>query len=287
MAQRYYWLKLKEDFFDEKLVKLLRRLPDGDAVTIVYLKLLLKTLNTDGKILLDGLLPDQEEEIALWIDEDVNVVKLTIVALKKYNAIEIIDSETLYINTIELMVGSECFSAERVRRYRENKQKLLPSNARVTLGNEEKEKREDKERDKEKIIPFNYQELFDYYVSLDLINHKKLSTEIKDAMKSVKDKYTFDELKLMIQRHSLVVDKSKGDTYPVTKRTLITFFTQKAGKTAGSPLICSEYLDDGIKWINYQNDIYGKGKKQPKKAFELERTYTDEELDDIIFGDEL
>lgn len=36
--KRYFWLKLKEDFFDEKYIKALKRLPQGDSLIIVYLK---------------------------------------------------------------------------------------------------------------------------------------------------------------------------------------------------------------------------------------------------------
>ena len=49
-SKRYYWLKLRENFFDEKYIKALRRLPDGDALCIVYLKMQLKSLQTEGII---------------------------------------------------------------------------------------------------------------------------------------------------------------------------------------------------------------------------------------------
>lgn len=48
--KRYYWLKLKEDFFDEKYIKALRKLPQGDSQVIVYLKMQLKSLKTEGII---------------------------------------------------------------------------------------------------------------------------------------------------------------------------------------------------------------------------------------------
>ena len=190
--KRYYWLKLKEDFFDEKLVRLLRKLPDGDAVAIVYLKLLLKTLKTNGQILLDGLLPEQNEEIALWLDEDINVVKLTIEALKKYRVVEIVDSETLYVNTLDLMLGSECYSAKRVREHRERKQELLLGNTGVTNGNQEKELELEKERELE-LYKIHVEKIKDLYndTCTNLPKAKSLSkkriSHIKQREKTLRD----------------------------------------------------------------------------------------------------
>ena len=76
--KRYFWLKLKEDFFDDKQTRYLRSLPDGDKVLITYLKMQLKSLKTAGTIRYDRILPSSEEELALLLDEDINIVKFTI-----------------------------------------------------------------------------------------------------------------------------------------------------------------------------------------------------------------
>ena len=55
MGKRYYWLKLKENFFNQKEIKRLRRLAGGDTFTIIYLKLLLLSLKAEGKIYFDGV----------------------------------------------------------------------------------------------------------------------------------------------------------------------------------------------------------------------------------------
>ena len=70
--RRFFWLKLKEDFFDEKQVKYLRKLPDGDKLTIVYLKMLLKSIRTEGVLKYDQILPSCEAELAMILDEDEN-----------------------------------------------------------------------------------------------------------------------------------------------------------------------------------------------------------------------
>ena len=53
--KRYYWLKLKEDFFNSKEIKKLRKLAGGDTFTIIYLKMLLISINNDCIISYDGV----------------------------------------------------------------------------------------------------------------------------------------------------------------------------------------------------------------------------------------
>lgn len=142
--KRYYWMKLNEEFFDEKHIKFLRTLPDGDKVVIVYLKMQLKSLRTEGFIKIDSILPSDIQELSLILDEDEKIVAFTIEALKKLNLIEIM-KDGFYMIALQELIGREGSSAERVRRFREKKkqQEALQSNATVT-----KVLRRDRERDR-------------------------------------------------------------------------------------------------------------------------------------------
>lgn len=81
--KRYYWLKLKDNFFYEKSIKKLRKIAGGDTYTIIYLKLLLKSMKTDGKLYFDGVEDTFCEEIALDIDEDAENVKIAMMYLQE------------------------------------------------------------------------------------------------------------------------------------------------------------------------------------------------------------
>ncbi len=145
--KKYYWLKLKEDFFDDKIVKYLRKLPDGNALIVIYLKMQLKSLKTEGFLKYDKLLPTCEDELALVLDEDVNLVRFAITALEKVGVVERWGNDTLYMASMQQLIGSETAVAERVRRHRalkHQKQELLqcntyelPSNTNVTKCNTE------------------------------------------------------------------------------------------------------------------------------------------------------
>lgn len=147
-TKRYFWLKLKEDFFDEKYIKALRRLPQGDSLVIVYLKMQLKSLKTEGIIKYEGILPDSIAELSLALDEDENIVKLTIEALVRFGVVERWENDTFYMVAMQQLIGSETQAAARVRKHREAK--ALQCNADVTDCNTEIEIEKDIDIEKEK-----------------------------------------------------------------------------------------------------------------------------------------
>ena len=48
--KKYFWLKLKDNFFNQKEIKKLRRIAGGDTYTIIYLKLQLLSIKKEGVI---------------------------------------------------------------------------------------------------------------------------------------------------------------------------------------------------------------------------------------------
>lgn len=148
--KRYYWLKLKDDFFRQKEIKQLRKIAGGDSFTIIYLKMLLRSLKDDGKLYYEGVDTDFVSELALDIDEDVENVKITVAFLMSKGILVQSDADEYALLTAGEMTGSEGYSAERVRRFRNKQQLALQCNTAVTPCNEEKrEKREEKEIERE------------------------------------------------------------------------------------------------------------------------------------------
>lgn len=131
MAKRYYWLKLKKDFFTQPKIRRLRSMHSGADLTIIYLKMLLLSLEDEGVIYLECIEDDIESELEMLLDEDVELIKETLNFLKRYNLVEIIGNEEVHLTEAKQSVGSESDGAQRVRKYRE-KEKLLHCNSDVT-----------------------------------------------------------------------------------------------------------------------------------------------------------
>lgn len=121
MAKRYYWLKLHEDFFRQKDIKKLRQIAGGDTYTIIYLKMLLHSLSTGGKLYYDGVEENFPNELALDIDENAENVAVTVQFLTSRGILLRNTEEEYELLTTAEMTGSESSSASRVRRYRDRR----------------------------------------------------------------------------------------------------------------------------------------------------------------------
>lgn len=137
--KKYYWLKLKNDFFNQKIIKKLRKIAGGDTYTIIYLKMQLASIQNNGKLVFEGVESTFAEELALELDEDLENVNVTLAYLQANKLIEIVEDDEYLLTAVPDVIGSESAVSERVRRHRENK-KALQCNADVTKCNTEKEK---------------------------------------------------------------------------------------------------------------------------------------------------
>ena len=132
--KRYYWIQLAQDFFKSKEMKLLRKIAGGDTHTIIYLKMMLISLEDGGHIYYDGLADNLAEEIALMIDENVEDIKITLLFLESKGLLTRKNDRDYFLEQVPEMVGSETASARRVRKFREN-QLALQCNNDVTKRN--------------------------------------------------------------------------------------------------------------------------------------------------------
>lgn len=155
-AKKYYWLKLKDDFFTQPKIKKLRKIAGGDTYTIIYLKMQLLSLKNEGILVFEGMEDNFVDEIALCIDEEPENVGITVNYLLRQGLLEQVSETDFLLQQTVQNIGSESSSAERVRRFRERnktleigtgqertERKMLQCNANVTQR-KEKEKREDK-----------------------------------------------------------------------------------------------------------------------------------------------
>lgn len=147
-SKKYFWLKLKEDFFRQKEMKKLRKIAGGDTFTIIYLKLMLLSMKTDGLLEFSGIEETFAEELALEIDEDADNVGVTLNFLQKCGLVEILDNSEILLTKVTEMTGKESESAERVRKLRDRKKLLaLQCNVDVTKSNTEIEIDIEKEKE--------------------------------------------------------------------------------------------------------------------------------------------
>jgi|GEM_PF-2060243 len=125
---RYYWIKLKDTFFQDKHIKKLRKLPGGSDCVIAYMKMMLASTKTNGIITLDGIEETPAEEIALMIDESKEVCQMTMAYGLKVGFIQQIQMDDLSackLLQVEQLLDSETDDASRKRENRFIKNNLL------------------------------------------------------------------------------------------------------------------------------------------------------------------
>lgn len=122
LGKRYWWLKLKEDFFRQVEIKKLRKIAGGDTYTVIYLKMMLLSLKNEGHIAYEC--PESEfiENLALDIDEDEENVSVTVAFLRKHNLLVESDFESdVSLPKAAEAIGSETAAASRMRDMRNRK----------------------------------------------------------------------------------------------------------------------------------------------------------------------
>ena len=128
-TKKYYWLKLKEDFFEDDTIDWIEEQPNGEKYSLFYLKLCLKSLRTDGILIRnvgEMLIPYDVKKLAEITKTDVDTVRVAMELFKNIGLIQILENGEIYISQLKNMVGSETSKAQLMRNKRaKDKQKAL------------------------------------------------------------------------------------------------------------------------------------------------------------------
>lgn len=197
MSKKYYWLKLKNDFFEDDTIQFIEEQENGYKYVNFYLKLCLKSLKSDGTLIRlvgETLIPYDVKSLAKLTNTDVDIVRVAMDLFKKIGLIKVYDSGEIYLTQIKEMIGSETEKAQIMRKTR----------ARKSIGNNvtgmlpecytEIEKDIDIEIEKEKRKTFKG--VIDSYTSYQPL--KESLTAYVDMRKKMKG-YTIQALELNLK----------------------------------------------------------------------------------------
>lgn len=147
--KKYYYLKLKDNFFDSEEMIILQNMKDGYIYSDILLKLYLRSLKDNGKLMFREMIPYTPEVIAQIVRHQVGTVKEAINIFKELGLIEILDNGAIYMLEIQNLIGKSSTEADRVRNYRNKikEEQLLCTN--VQLLNDKTTPEIEKEIEKE------------------------------------------------------------------------------------------------------------------------------------------
>lgn len=163
--KRYYWLKLRKDFFQSQQIRILEGMPNGKEYAYFLLKLMAESISAEGRLRLTDTIPYSEEMLAALTNTNVDIVRAAVQAFQALGLVQLMDDGTYYMTEVEKMIGSAADNdnAERQRRFKERK----------------------KAEALQKVTEDNTQPLLERYSSVTKSNE---SIEYRDKSKEIRDK---------------------------------------------------------------------------------------------------
>ena len=115
--KKYYYLRLKDNFFDSDELKILESMKDGYLYSNILLKLYLRSLKNDGKLVVNDRIPYNAEMLASVTGHQVGTIKQALSMFKELGLIEVLENGAIYMLDIQNFIGKGSTEADRQRLY--------------------------------------------------------------------------------------------------------------------------------------------------------------------------
>lgn len=115
--KKYFYMRLKENFFDSDEMRILESLPDGYLYSNILLKMYLRSLKGEGRLMFNDLIPYNVQMLATLTGHKVGVVEKSLEIFQQLGIIEILDNGTIYMLNIQNFIGKSSTEADRKREY--------------------------------------------------------------------------------------------------------------------------------------------------------------------------
>ena len=148
--KKYYWLKLKRDFFKRHDIRIIEEMQNGKEYLLFYLKLLVESIDHDGSLRFSDTIPYNEQMLSVITNTNVDIVRSALKLLVNLKLVEIKDDDTIYMEEVNKMIGSETKWAEYKRNAKASAQNVpLLENVQSVSNNSPTEKEKDIEIEKD------------------------------------------------------------------------------------------------------------------------------------------
>lgn len=210
--KRYYYLKLKENFFDSDEMVLLESMPDGYIYSNILLKLYLRSLKHEGKLMFNDRIPFNSTMLATITRHSVGVVEKAVQIFRDLQLIDVLDNGAIYMSDIQSFIGKSSTEADRKREYRK---KIEEAKRNLITGGQVSDKCPDKttpeiEIEIEKDIDIDKEEMKGKYSDEHLRLAKKLQSNLTEdfpkEMNKVDIEKWADTIRLMEERDKASIE---------------------------------------------------------------------------------
>lgn len=314
MAEKgYYYLKLKENFFESDELKILESMENGYLYSNILLKLYLKALKNDGRLTFNEYIPYNVKMLATITGHNIDITEKALNIFKSMGLIEVLDNGTIYMMNMQQMIGSISSEGVRKAEYREkiklekaNGTKLgqcpniiSNSNSNLIVNNIEKERI----NKKEKTIAEQLKEQPDELKPV-LLKFLEMRNKIKKPMTDYAFKLLLNKLeklsngfegnKMLILNQSILnvwqdVYELKEVKFSDFKQELVDYAKELANGKGDKYIqaILTSWKQQGIDTVEQaklSNDLFikGIGNTYNDKTVIHDRKYSKEEMEGLV-----
>lgn len=157
--KKYYYLKLKDNFYDSEQMIILQNMQDGYLYSDILMKLYLRSLKTDGKLMFNNLIPYTPNVLAQVVRHQVGTVEKALKVFQELGLIEILSNGAIYMLDIQNFIGKSSTEADRQRKYY-NKITNENGKCKISCKNSTPEIEKEKEIEIEKDIDIDIDAIF-------------------------------------------------------------------------------------------------------------------------------
>ena len=226
MSKKYYWLKLTVDFFEREEIKLIENMKNGKEYIIFYMKLLLKSVNSEGKLVFKDVIPYTEDMLATITGTNIDIVTRAVELFLGLDLMQKLDDGALFMLETQKMIGHETEWARKKREYREKK-KI--------------EALEDKSGAKKDIV------LIDKKTKKDIVlQEKEIDIEIEKENSVTHSQTIKEKFSILLQ---MIAKATKTTVHQVSLQI--------------NPMEIIDRIDDYIEAINQSDYLQGKSSSLP------------------------
>lgn len=266
--KRYYWLKLKEDFFEDETIQFIESQTNGIKYSNFYLKLLLKSVRNEGYLIRyigERIIPYDIDALARLTNCDYDTVRSAMNLFSDIGIVKKMETGEIYLSQIDEMIGTETSKAESMRRLRakRNKQKELKNEDNgnnvtdelpdVTKSYTERELEIDKEleTDEQKDKKINDNDPVSQSLSL-------IQNNFHNQINPIKLENIVPEIEKLGKNASEII--SVAIDYTISNNKNLNYFTK----------IINNWADEEITTVEQAKEkINGKSKKSSKSALDV------------------
>ena len=192
--KKYYWLKLKRDFFKRHDIQIIEDMPNGKDYILFYVKLLCESVDHDGRLRFNEEIPYNEEMLATITRTNVDIVRSAVKVFSQLQMMEILDDGTIFMREVQKMLGCESYWAEQ-KRIQRQKRTLIGQSPMCPSKSIDIEIDKDTEIEKEKEVINNNEVTINLTSSeIDSI-FNKMKLEIEDKVPAITFETFFRSLK--------------------------------------------------------------------------------------------